>query len=99
MKISHIQPPAPHRTKAAQIAFVACAALAALALLSFYVRLVNQAVERGGHFRYEQQSSAVPSRAEPKAIVASFGADARPFVAHHRGALSAVASSETAVRE
>jgi hypothetical protein len=99
MKISHIQPPAPRRIRPMQIAMAACAAVAAVSLLSFYVQLVNQSVERGEHLRYEQQSSAAPSRSEPKAIIATFGADARPFFVRRGSAISAVASSETAVRE
>jgi hypothetical protein len=98
MKISHIQPTARHRIEPMQIVFVVCSTVAALSLLWFYVHLVNQAVERGEHLRYEQQSAAARPL-EPKAIVATFGADSRPFLMRHRSTLSAVASSETAVRE
>ena len=103
MKISHVQPAAPHRLEPSHIAFAACAAVVAVSLLSFYVHLVNQAVERGVQFRYEQQSAAALP-VVPKAITASFGGGPERVVARHRsgnpaGAFTAVASSETAVRE
>jgi hypothetical protein len=99
MKISHRQPPAPQRVRPLQLALLASAVVVAVSLLSFYVQLVGQSVERGAHLRYEQQSSA---NTGAKPVFASFSGDALPKSARRhaaRGELSAVASSETAVRE
>jgi hypothetical protein len=105
MKISHIQPPAPYRMRPMQLAFVASAVVVAISMLSFYVQLVHQSVERGEHLRYGQRAAlTTPTPTSAKAVFASFGGDAAPSGArrgarNQRSEFSAVASSETTARE